>query len=131
MWLLLVVSVGVVGALLALAARTSWSALFASLAFGILCGGTVWLWSAAETTAEKGRYRTAVALMVLHALLLAGLLPVTAIGLVYAVGLELSPTAEKVLGAVGSALALAWGWLGLAILKNDYRDSESGPGNGE
>ena len=133
-WLLLVVSFGVVGVLLALAgwalaSRMSWSALFASLAFGILWGGALWLWSAAEKAAEKGRYRTAVVVVVLQVILLAGLLPVTGIGLAYGVGLELSPTAERVLGVVGSALALAWGWLGLGILKNDYRYSE--PGEGE
>ena len=133
-WLLLAVSFGVFGFLLglagrALAYRMNWSTLFASLAFPILWGGALWLWSAAEKAAEKGRYRTAVVVVVLQVILLAGLLPVTGIGLAYGVGLELSPTAERVLGVVGSALALAWGWIGLDILKNDYRNSE--PGEGE
>ena len=125
-WLLLVMVSFGGGVLLA----RNWSALLASLVFGIW-GGTLWLWSVAEKAAAKGRYRTAVVVVVLQVILLAGLLPVTGIGLAYGVGLELSSTTERVLGVAGSALALAWGWLGLAILKNDYRDSEPGQGNGE
>lgn len=103
----------------------NWSALLASLVIGIW-GVAFLLWSIAEKAAEKGRYRTAVVVVVVQVILLAGLLPVTGIGLAYSVGLELSPTAERVLGVVGWALALAWGWLGLGILKNDHQGSEPG-----
>ena len=119
MWLLLVMASFGGGILLA----RNWSALLASLVIGVW-GGTLWLWSAAEHAAARGRHRTAVVVVIIQVILLAGLLPVSGIGLAYGVGLELSSTTERILGGVGSALALAWGWIGLAILKNDYRDSE-------
>ena len=123
MWLLMMVISFGGGVLLA----RNWSALLGSLVVGVW-GGALWLWSVAESAAEKGRRQTAVVVVVLQVILLAGLLPVTGIGLAYGVGWELSPTTEKVLGVVGSVLALAWGWIGLDILKHDYRDSEPGQG---